>query len=139
MIPLFPPGVMEAASGLLGGATAPGVNVPTLDPVAAKDAKAAAGKTKPSGKAPGPLDVVTGVLHSILGRDGSNKGQNGAGLGQFGDFDLDSFLESSLSSARGSTDNAAPMILGSLTDLIGLTDRNKPATPKSAKPSGKES
>lgn len=128
MAAMLPPGVIEAAAGLLGSSTAPGVNLPSLDPTAAKAAKA-----KASGKAPGIGGIATGILNTLVGRDGSNKGQSGAGLGQFGDFDLDSFLESTLSSARGSTENNAPMILGSLTDLIGLTDRNKPATPKSQK------
>lgn len=131
---ILPPGVLEAAASVLGSGVAPGLGVPSLDGVAQAGAKAVAGKTKPAGKA-GIGDMVTGVLHSIIGRDGSNKGQNGAGLGQFGDFDLDSFLESSLSSARGSTDNKAPLIIGGLSDLIGLTDRNKPATPKSKKES----
>lgn len=77
---------------------------------------AAAGSSGPSGVG----GVINGLFETIFGRDGSTKGQNGVALGMMGDFDVDSFVESTLSEAQGSPATGLAQSIGGLTRLFGL-------------------
>lgn len=77
--------------------------------------------SRPRSAGPGGLPgLLTGLGNSIVGRDGTTNGQNGAALSQMGDFDVDSFIESTLSDARGKNSNGLAESIGGLMRLIGL-------------------
>lgn len=74
-----------------------------------------ANKQKTPGTGPGGIGgAITGLLTSIL----QSPNTGGAGLGMFGDFDLDSFLETSLKKNQGGDEGGLGNVIGSIMKMF---------------------